>query len=130
MDYGRAETQRQVVAQAFEKAKKANLATLIDVAGSVFPNVLTDMTLSEIAALLPDITKYYMDQSAGFPSNRGGAYMSNSAGTWGDCIIPKDLLTNVSQLHQILYDNYEYSPSQEVINISERISRETGIYAN
>ena len=130
MDYGRADTQRQVVAQVFEKAKKVNVATLIDVANSVFPNVLTDMTPSDIAGLLPDLTKYYMDQSSGFPANRGGAYMVNSSATWGDCIIPKDLLTNVAQLHSILYNNEEYSPSQEVINISERISRETGIYAD
>lgn len=130
MDYGRAEIQREVVAQAFQKAKNVNVATLIDVANSVFPNVLTDMSLAEIAKLLPNITKYYMDQSAGFPANRGGAYIENSSGKWGDCIVPKDLLTNVAELHNVLYNNDTYSPSQTVIDISERISRETGIYAD
>ncbi|MBQ1207962.1 MAG: LCP family protein [Lachnospiraceae bacterium] len=125
MDYGRADMQRQVVAQLFEKAKKTNLATLIAVSKNVFPNVQTDMTLSDISALIPGLTKYYMAESTGFPSKRGAAMMGTL-----DCIIAKDLLTNVKELHRVLYGNDVYVPSDKVIELSEYISRESGIYAD
>ncbi|MBQ8813807.1 MAG: LCP family protein [Lachnospiraceae bacterium] len=125
MDYGRADTQRQVVAQLFEKAKKTNLASLIAISQNVFPNVQTDMSLKDIGELIPDLTKYYLDQSSGFPAERGGAMIGTQ-----DCIIAKDLLTNVTELHRILYDNEEYVASDQVIALSEQIARTSNIYAD
>lgn len=130
LDYGRTDNQREVLAQVFEKAKTTNLATLIEVAHSVFPNVATDLELMEMIGLLENLGDYYLNQSVGFPSKRAGANMENSGINWGDCIIAKDLVTNVAELHSILYSNQDYVPSDTVLNISELIARTSGIYAN
>ncbi len=42
-DYARTERQRKIIAQAFEKAKKADFQTLYTLIGTVFPQVSTSV---------------------------------------------------------------------------------------
>lgn len=132
LDYGRTANQRQVVLQMFEKAKglvkKGNVATLFNIAQTAVKYVDTDITAYDISKLLPKLGDYYMNASDGFPFSgmRGGYTFEN----WGECIIAKDLVANVTKLHEILYANETYVPSETVINLSQKISAMTGIYAN
>lgn len=131
MDFARAENQRLVAAQVFEKAKalvkKGDVATLINIVETVSNHLRTDMTVSDISKLLPGITKYYMGESSGFPFEDMRVFAEIGK---ADCVVAKDLLANVAELHRILYKNDEYTPSQQVIDISQQISAASGVYAN
>ena len=40
--------------------------------------------------------------------------MTGKLGTKGDCVIPVNLEENVKWLHQFLFNDYEYTPSDMV----------------
>lgn len=132
MDYGRTANQRQVVSQMFEKAKalvkKGNIPTLMSIVNTAVKYVETDVTDNDIYRLLPEIANYYLNTSDGFPFSdmRGGKVIESV----GDCVVAKDLVTNVTRLHEVLYANETYVPSDTVLNLSQKISSLTGIYAN
>ena len=124
-DMGRTSNQRQVVSQMFEKAKTTGLATLIEIADNVFPNVATDLTYNEMYTLLGGLGKYYLNESVGFPFEMQAKTIDGHYS-----LIAKDLISNVSELHRILYGNEQYVPSDTVIHLSEMISQSTGIFAD
>ena len=48
----------------------------------------------------------------------------------GDTVIPADLVTNVKKLHEYMFDDATYTPSQTVQAISDTIVNTTGITAD
>ena len=50
----------------------------------------------------------------------------DSLGKKGSCVIPCDLESNVIKLHQLLYNDTEYTPSEKVQSYSEYIIDSTG----
>ena len=65
---------------------------------------------------------YDIADTAGFPFDRETGTISGR----GSCVIPVNLAENVRQLHEFLYENYDYTPSSEVQKISEQITADTG----
>lgn len=124
-DFARTERQRKVIQAAFEKAKEADLATLNQLTLVLFPQVATSVDMQDILSLVGDMKKYYIGETGGFPFARGDANM----GKKGACVIPQTLESNVKELHQFLYGEENYIPSDTVIQISSRISSETGMYS-
>lgn len=125
-DFKRAERQRDVLAAMMDKAKKASLSTLNEAVTAVLPNVNTSLNVNEIISVLGTVAEYNVVVSEGFPfaESRAGA----NVGSKGSCIIPTSLEDNVIELHKILYEEEKYSPSKEVISISEEIAAQTGEY--
>ena len=60
----------------------------------------------------------------GFPAARSDANM----GKKGACVIPQTLESNVTLLHQFLFGDENYQPSDMVKKISAKISADTGMY--
>lgn len=123
-DFARTERQRKVIQAAFEKAKKADFATLNQLTLTLFPQVATSVDMQDIISLLGDVGKYYIGETGGFPFARGDANM----GKKGACVIPQTLESNVKELHQFLYGEENYIPSDTVKQISAKISSDTGMY--
>lgn len=123
-DFARTERQRKVVQAAFEKAKKADLNTLNQLTLVLFPQVATSVDMQDIISLLGDVGKYYIGETGGFPFARGDANM----GKKGACVIPQTLEGNVKELHQFLYGEDNYTPSDTVIKISAKIASDTGMH--
>ena len=123
-DFARTERQRKVIQAAFEKAKKADLNTLNQLTLVLFPQVATSVDMQDIISLLGDVGKYYIGETGGFPFARGDANM----GKKGACVIPQTLEGNVKELHQFLYGEDNYTPSDTVIKISAKIASDTGMY--
>ena len=123
-DYARTERQRKVIQAAFDKVKTADWAILNQLAVTIFPQVATSVDLADILNLLTDVGKYHIGDTGGFPFARGEANM----GRKGACVIPQTLESNVIELHQFLYDEEDYTPSNTVKNISAKISSDTGMY--
>ncbi len=123
-DYARTERQRKVIQAAFDKAVKADWSTLNSLVGAVFPQVSTYIDINDIFPMLRNITQYHIGETAGFPFSRTSVNM----GKKGDCVIPTTLESNVIKLHEFLYGETDYTPSDTVKRISEKISSDTGLY--
>ena len=123
-DYARTERQRKIIQLAFEKAKQADFDTLNRVLGTVFPQVATSLWVDDIYVTLKNINKYHLGETTGFPQARGNLRM----GKKGDCVIPQTLESNVIKLHEFLFGDESYEPSDTVKSISAKISADSGMY--
>ena len=125
-DFRRAQRQRDVLGAMMIKAKSASLATLNNVVTAVLPSISTSLNVSEILSVLGTVVDYNLVASEGLPfsDERELARIGSS----GECIIPSDLKENVVRLHELLYENEKYTPSKEVVNISDKISELTEVY--
>lgn len=121
-DYNRTARQRLVISLAMEKAKQADAQTLLTVVNAVLPQISTSIGIDDVLPLAKNITRYHIGESGGFPFSRGEANIGKK-----DCVIPLTLESNVIQLHQFLYDDMEYVPSEEVKAISARIAEDSGM---
>lgn len=125
-DFKRAERQREVLMAIVDQAKKANVSTLNSVANSTIKQVSTSLDISEIISLLGDVTKYSVVADDGFPfeSNRA----TGNIGSKGSCVVPTDLATNVTLLHEFLFEEENYDPSDSVKQYSQKIQSDTASY--
>ena len=73
--------------------------------------------------MVPDLTKYKVSESIGWPYETRGITMNAWYG------IPVTLESNVQKLHQELFNEQDYTPTQIVKNISNQIINKTG-YSN
>lgn len=125
-DFKRASRQRIVLQAMLEKAKKANPATLVKICNSVVDDISTTLSLDQMVSLAKDVTKYKISSTTGFPTDLTTKNMPRC----GDTVIPADLVTNVKKLHEYMFDDATYTPSQTVQAISETIVNTTGITAD
>jgi hypothetical protein len=108
-----------------DQAHKASKTTLASTCTNVFDSkvIYTSLNLEEALSLLADISSYNIVGDEGFPeaSMRG----TGTVGSKGSCVIPKDLTSNVTWLHEYLFDETGYEPSSEVKSISSKVSSDT-----
>lgn len=123
-DYARTERQRKIIQLAFEKAKKAEYSVLNNILVVVLPQVATSLDFADLTNVALNITKYQLGDTSGFPDQRGEANM----GKKGACVVPATLESNVKRLHNFLFGDEDYTPSETVRNISAKIASDTGIY--
>ncbi len=116
LDMGRTERQRRVIQMIVDKAKKAGLSTIFDIMDQVFPMVKTSVSKTEILKLIPAMIGYCIDETTGFPQDYKFATVK------GSVIVPTTLDSNVLKLHQFLYGNTNYTPTQDVLNKSAQIA--------
>lgn len=121
-DFKRAQRQRDVLGAMMLKAKDASLSTLSDVVTAVLPSVNTSLNVNEIISVLGTVAEYNVVASEGFPfeSERTNA----TIGSKGDCIIPMSLVENVELLHELLYEEDTYTPSKQVMSVSDEIDKQ------
>ncbi len=123
-DYARTERQRKIIKQCFEKAQNASMQTLNDLLGNMLSMVATNMTWQDGLDAIAEVDKYNIAESTGFPFARAEANM----GKCGACVIPQTLESNVRDLHELLFAQENYDPSEQVKNISNYISAKSGYY--
>ncbi|MDE6748159.1 MAG: LCP family protein [Lachnospiraceae bacterium] len=118
-DFKRAERQRTVLSAVADQAKKASVTSLVSTAENVFSEVYTSLSLQEISELLGDIAKYNITETEGFPKEE---YRATGTVKGGSCVIPVDLETNVKWLHQFLFGDDNYEPSETVKECSRKVA--------
>lgn len=126
MDMGRTQRQRYILSLMVDKAKKASLSTLTKIMDEVFPMVLTDFSKSELIKLGTGLLSYKLSDTTGFPQDYVMGKELTEPATGMDCLIPTTLETNVKYLHQFLFANEEYSPSETVLTRSDFVANNTG----
>ncbi len=120
-DYKRTERMRTVLTAIVEKAKTKNISELNKLMDTLLPRIYTNIDKSEILSLLPEAMSYSITDSIGWPYEVDGGKIS---GIWYG--VPSNLENNVSRLHQELFPNENYEPSQKVKDISQKIINKTG----
>ena len=105
-DYARTERQRKVISLAFEKMKKADWATINNIVQTVFPQVATSIEINDLPSELRE----------------------KKMGRKGACVIPQTLESNVIELHHFLFGDEEYTPTETVRTISQKIVSDTGVH--
>lgn len=121
-DYKRTERQRIVLEQIFQKAQAKGVAGLIPLVNVMMDYVSTSLSNTEIISLASGIAKYSIADTTGFPFEKQGANIAA-----GDCVVPVNLAANVTELHRYLFGEENYTPSQTVQEISNKIISDTGI---
>ncbi len=116
-DYMRAERQRLVLTKMFEKAKTAKVGTLLNIVDTVLPEVYTNLTSNEMIALAKDIFGYEIADTTGFPFEKYEGSLSDGL----SYVFADGFNNNVTALHQYLFNNDSYTPSQTVDDIGNEI---------
>lgn len=122
-DFERTQRQRAVISAMVKKAKESNLNTVTELINTIFPQIATNMSKSQIIDLAKNIFNYELGDNIGFPL----ANETPTLGSKGSVVVPCDLISNVKHLHEFLYpEDTTYTPSSEVTRISQAITAETG----
>lgn len=125
-DFQRTERQRNVLIAMMEKAKKVSVGSLVETMNVVLPHVVTSVDIEDIIPMLGMIGDFKVTVSDGFPF--AGSRNGGIIGTEGSCIVPTSLEDNVIKLHEILYQDEEYEPSEEIKTYSRIIEEDTKDY--
>ena len=123
-DFKRTERQREVLEAIAAKARTLTPTKLDEIVKKVFPMCATNMTVDQLLAIAADGLAYNIVETTGFPFE----VVTDSVGSAGSCVIPVDLEANVKQLHQTLFDATDYTPTEKVVEISNKIKNDTGVY--
>ncbi len=126
-DFGRAARQRLVITKLVDKARKASISELQQMVSTVLSDdsndmIATSFSFDEIINMLPILFDFSLGGSVGFPS---GLVTGTIDGV--SYVIPTGLASNVSELHEYLYGEEDYQPTDTVISLSNYITGYTGI---
>ena len=125
-DFKRSSRQRIVIEAMLNKAKTANVGTLLEICNVVFDDISTTLELSEILGLAMHVKEYEIVSTSGFPFDMTTKQMPKI----GDSVIPIVLEENVEQLHLYLFGTEDYKTSNTVRHISDVIMEKSGVDAS
>lgn len=119
-DYKRTERMRTVLTAVFDKVKTLSLIELNDLANKLLPLVKTNISTFDVISLLPNIASFKVNTNIGWPYEVKGITLDRWYG------VPVTLEENVSKLHEELFGQTGYVPSDTVKEISNSIVNKTG----
>lgn len=125
-DFRRAARQREVIYRIVEKAKNSSIATLNMVLDKIFPMIYTSLTEKEILSMGMNMLSYDIEDQTGFPFDHLYGDTVKEAMDGVDCVLPITLESNVIKLHEFLYPEDSYVPSNEVKTYSQEIIDKSG----
>lgn len=124
-DFKRTERQRIILDKVVQKAKKAKLSTLNKILDEVLPQVSTNLTAGNLMGIAANAMNYELGESAGFPFTI--AATDKVKKHKGSYVIPVGLAENVSSLHEFLFGEENYTPSENVQKVSDEIIYLSGV---
>ena len=119
-DYKRTERMRDVLTAVANKVKTFNVSQLNKFIDFVLPKIYTNITAADIFSLMPSATSFKITDSIGWPYETKGITLDRWYG------VPITLESNVTRLHQEVFGESDYTPSDTVKQISDSIAQKTG----
>ena len=119
-DYKRTERMRDVLTAVANKVKTFNVSQLNKFIDFVLPKIYTNITAADIFSLMPSATSFKITDSIGWPYETKGITLDRWYG------VPITLESNVTRLHQEVFEESDYTPSDTVKQISDSIDKKTG----
>jgi len=101
-----------------ETANSADIGTLNKIIDKVFPQVSTSFTLPEILKYASAYSEYKLVGNMGFPEDKYTDMLSEI----GSVVVPDNLVSNVTKLHEFLFGITGYVPSSTVQTVGSNIS--------
>lgn len=120
-DFRRAQRQREVLTKIIEKTKSAGLLKINEIIDTVLGDISTDLTQMQLISMASQFFNYELVETTGFPFE-----LYNFDLTRKYIVVPCDLEKNVKELHQYLFNDSNYRPSNTVLQYSEAIKIDTG----
>lgn len=124
-DFKRTERQRIVLQTVADKAQKADLMTLNQIVDAVFPMISTSLTIQDMLGFAAHALDYKIVETTGFPYRVTAS--ENVLDHTGSYVVPIGFANNVVQLHQSLFQEDDYQPSEKVQQINDEIIYLTGV---
>lgn len=124
-DFKRTERQRIVLQKVVEKAQKADIATLNRIIDKVFPQISTNFTPNELMGIAANALNYKIGEMSGFPFEQQPT--DKVKGLIGSYVAAIGHANNVTELHNYLFGEGDYVPSEKVQEVDEDVIRLTGI---
>ena len=112
-DIERTRRQRYVIGQLLDKVKTMNVGQMLEVVNSLRSNMKTTLSVNEIMAKAYNYQKYNITLARSFPED----HVTSEALDW--VVFSKDLPKDVKELHRMLYDDYDYTPTENISRINE-----------
>lgn len=125
-DFRRAARQREVIYKIGRESEKCRRRdTSRKILDKVFPNIYTSFSKAEILQMGMSMLSYDIEDQTGFPFDHlYGQRVKDAVGS--DVVLPVTLESNVIKLHEFLYPEDSYTPSEEVKAYSQRIVDKSG----
>ena len=114
-DYGRTARQRKVIGLVLDKAKTTSLPKIVNLINIVADNMRTSLSPQEMVSLATQYKKYKLGEAGAFPL-KSGTMISTGSLKW--YIYCDDYANQVGGLHEFLYGETAYTPSENVQRIS------------
>lgn len=121
LDYKRTERMRTVLLKMFEKLKTKGMSESLNILNELLPELSTNISVDEMISLLPKLANFNVAENIGWPYDTKG-YDVN--GPWYGP--PVTLESNVIRLHKEIFAQENYTPTQTVKEISQKIIDKTG----
>ncbi len=119
-DYKRTERMRVVIEAMLAKLKTKSLGEINSFMDNILPKVYTNISTGDVLSLLPSLASFNISDSIGWPYTTKGITLDRWYG------VPVTLQSNVTKLHQEVFEEPEYVPSETVKTISNKIVSKTG----
>lgn len=119
-DYKRTERMRDVIEAMLKKLQTKSIGEINNLLDKILPKVYTNITAGSILTEIPSIMNYKITQSIGWPYDTKGITLDRWYG------VPVTLESNVQRLHRELFDEPDYTVSNTVKTISDKIASKTG----
>lgn len=101
-DWERTERQRKVLTAAFDKAKDMSLFKLLELAGSILPNVTTDIGTAKILGYVYSVFSIGIDEVESYQIPVNGTYSCETLSMGMEVLVP-DLTANSKYLKEYIY---------------------------
>lgn len=119
-DYKRTERMRDVLEAMLKKLQTKSIGEINSLLDKILPKVYTNITAGSILTEIPSIMNYKVTQSIGWPYDTKGITLDRWYG------VPITLESNVQRLHKELFNETDYTVSNTVKTISDKIVNKTG----
>lgn len=128
-DMGRTARQRYVLSLMIEKAKNAGVSKLLDIAETIFSGrediIRTSIPYDDMMEMIPAFIDFELGETKGFPFTY--AYPDKSLTNGESAVAVGGLSYNVGLLHEFLYGDKEYTPSNRVQWIDRKLYELIGV---
>ncbi len=120
-NYKKAERMVTVLMTVIKQAKKSNVFQINGLADVLLPKLYTNVNRDEVFDLMKKISDYEILNNVGWPYKVKGATVD---GVW--YLAPTTLESAVKELHEKVYGQTNYEPSNKVKEISGKVIEKTG----
>ena len=130
-DDGRAAHHREVISKCLDKAKgilaQGDINRLINVANTALSNCKTNITLPNLLYTITQLSTFNVGETRQFPMDyTSGRHLGNYYSKYGavDVMVANDFAGEVTSLHEFLFNDTTYQPSEFIRNISYQMHKD------